>query len=492
MVGDLVMDRFRLLERIGAGGMGTVYRAFDERLQRFVAVKEVEITDPERVRREARAAARLNHPGIVTLYEFGTQGNRALLVSELVAGRTVAELVDAAELSDRDIAEIGADVADALVHAHACGVVHRDIKPQNVIVRGEDGAGHRAKLMDFGIARVAGTPTLTASGEVVGTLAYMAPEQADGRGAGPEADVYSLALTLYECWAGENPVRRETPAMTARRIGAELPALREYRPDLPARLADGIDACLAPDSELRPTPAQVATALERDMNRLDDVRSVPARIEGTAGEPAVTTGLVIRIALALAVAFGLATVAGPGDRPGAALIAAVVALPGLLLAMAPAGALRRSGALRASLGVLGWFALGSLSIVLDIAPHLATAPEAWSRSVSAAADGVLAPLFEPDALLGAIAFGAGALTIGWIVRAPHVAIALLGALLWSAGLAAAMRPIGDGTLGSQPVVIAIVAAVAVGIAFAGRARGSARRPRRAPTTLNRPDLARPV
>jgi hypothetical protein len=280
--------------------------------------------------------------------------------------------------------------------------------------------------------------------------------------------------------------------MTARRIGAELPALREYRPDLPARLADGIDACLAPDPELRPTPAQIATALERDMNRLDDVHSVPARIEGPADEPAVTTGLVIRIALALAVGFGLAAVAAPGDRPGAALIAAVVALPGLLLAMAPAGALRRSGVLRATLGVLAWLAFGSLSVVLDIAPHLATAPEAWSRSVSAAADGVLAPLFEPDALLGAIAFAAAALTIGWIVRAPHVAIALLGALLWSAGLAAAMRPIGDGTLGSQPVVIAIVAAAAVAIAFGGRARGAARRPRRAPTTLNRPDLARPV
>ena len=141
VVDELVMERFRLLERIGSGGMGTVYRAFDERLQRQVAVKEVEPPTPTRVLREAQAAARLNHPGIVTLYELGERDGRALLVSELVPGQTLAALRAAGGLCDREVAEIGADLCDALAHAHARGVVHRDLKPENVIVRDDARAG---------------------------------------------------------------------------------------------------------------------------------------------------------------------------------------------------------------------------------------------------------------------------------------------------------------------------------------------------------------
>src|SRR3954465_2874238 len=259
MVGEMVMDRFRLLERIGSGGMGTVYRAFDERLQRQVAVKEIASSDPGRVAREAQAAARLNHPGIVTLYELGSEDGRALLASarggggtraerggERVEGAALAELARCGDLSDREVAEFGADVCEALAHAHERGVIHRDVKPQNIIVRVDDGAGRRAKLMDFGIASLVGASTLTATGEVVGTLAYMAPEQAEGHGAVEPADVYSLALSLYECWTGFNPVARDTPAQTAREIGSPIPSLLEYRPDLPAHLAECLDACLHP------------------------------------------------------------------------------------------------------------------------------------------------------------------------------------------------------------------------------------------------------
>src|SRR5947208_2213455 len=141
MLGELVIDRFRVLERIGSGGMGTVYRALDERLQRHVAVKEIAGAGADRVLREAQAAARLNHPGIVTLYELGSAGGSALLVSELVEGETLAELAESGNLSDRDVAELGADVCDALAHAHARGVIHRDVKPQNVIVRDDADAG---------------------------------------------------------------------------------------------------------------------------------------------------------------------------------------------------------------------------------------------------------------------------------------------------------------------------------------------------------------
>ena len=276
MAGDVVMNRFSLGERIGSGGMGTVYRAFDERLQREVAIKEVRISDDgARVRREAQAAARLNHPAIVALYELGVDGDRALLVSELVHGATLARLAREGGLSDRDVAELGLDLCAGLAHAHERGVVHRDIKPENVIVRDDDGAGRVAKLMDFGIARLAGAPTLTASGEVVGTLAYMAPEQAEGEIAGPPADVYSLALTLYGAWAGCNPVAAATPALTARQIGGELPSLAEYRPDLPSQLTDTVDACLEADPGARPAVAELAGVLEHAAPLLDDSAAVP-------------------------------------------------------------------------------------------------------------------------------------------------------------------------------------------------------------------------
>ncbi|HEY0277359.1 MAG TPA: serine/threonine-protein kinase, partial [Solirubrobacterales bacterium] len=167
------MDRFLIERRIGSGGFGVVYEAWDGRLERPVAVKAIEqrgSEGDERVLREAQAAARLNHPGIVTLYEMGEEDGNALLVSELVEGSTLARLAGEDALSDREIGEIGADLCEALDHAHSRGVIHRDIKPQNVqVVDGQP----RAKLMDFGIALVADAAGLTATGDVIGTLAYM-------------------------------------------------------------------------------------------------------------------------------------------------------------------------------------------------------------------------------------------------------------------------------------------------------------------------------
>jgi eukaryotic-like serine/threonine-protein kinase len=217
--GALVLGRYRLLERIGAGGFGVVWAALDERLQREVAVKVVPRergAHGARAEREALAAARLNHPGIVALYELGSDDERVYLVSELVAGGTLGELARAGSLSDRDVARIGVALCDALAHAHARGVIHRDVKPQNVLVVDEPAAGAGfAKLTDFGVAHLATGDALTGTGDVVGTLAYMAPEQAEGARVTPAADVYSLALTLYELWTGSNPVRAGTPAATA-------------------------------------------------------------------------------------------------------------------------------------------------------------------------------------------------------------------------------------------------------------------------------------
>jgi eukaryotic-like serine/threonine-protein kinase len=268
LVGSLVLDRFLIERRIGSGGFGVVYEAWDGRLERSVAVKAIESRGAQccsRVLREAQAAARLNHPGIVTLYELGEEDGNALLVTELVEGSTLSRLARAGQLSDREIGEIGADLCEALDHAHSRGVVHRDIKPQNVqVTEGEP----RAKLMDFGIARLADGAALTVPGDVVGTLAYMSPEQAEGREAGPQADVYSLALTLYECWSGEHPHRRSTPAATARAIGARVRPLRRLRPDLPRELTEALDACLDSRPHRRPALEELGTAIEDSLDQL--------------------------------------------------------------------------------------------------------------------------------------------------------------------------------------------------------------------------------
>jgi eukaryotic-like serine/threonine-protein kinase len=270
MVGSLVLNRFLIERRLGSGGFGIVYEAWDGRLERPVAVKAIEQQGEagRRVLREAQAAARLNHPGIVTLYEMGEEDGNALLVTELVEGSTLASLSQAGELSDREIGEIGADLCEALDHAHSRGVVHRDIKPQNVQVIEDTEV--RAKLMDFGVAHLADEAPLTAAGDVVGTLAYMSPEQAEGRKAGPESDVYSLALTLYECWSGENPHRRATPAATARAIGAKARRLRRLRPDLPRELTETVDACLSPRPNHRPSLEELGTAIEDSLDELSD------------------------------------------------------------------------------------------------------------------------------------------------------------------------------------------------------------------------------
>jgi serine/threonine protein kinase len=270
VVGSLVLNRFLIERRIGSGGFGTVYEAWDGRLERPVAVKAIESAGSRggsgRVLREAQAAARLNHPGIVTLYEMGEEDGNALLVTELVDGTTLAQLNRDGTLSDREVGEIAADLCEALAHAHSRAVVHRDIKPQNVLVT-EEGEP-RAKLMDFGVARLTDGAALTAPGDIVGTLAYMAPEQAEGNTVGPEADVYSLALMLYECWSGEHPTRRSTPAATARAIGGRLRPMRRLRPDLPRELCETLDACLQTRPDRRPTLEELGETIEDSLDYL--------------------------------------------------------------------------------------------------------------------------------------------------------------------------------------------------------------------------------
>ena len=281
----LVLGRYRLLERLGSGGFGVVWRAHDELLHREVALKRVSLgaggdpIDSERAAREALAAARLAHPAIVALYEACAAQDAFYLISELVDGDTLAQLIAATDrgasaaadgraLSDEEVLEIGLALTDALDHAHARGVIHRDVKPQNVLVphRPEERGGV-AKLTDFGGARLAGEDALTRTGDVLGTLAYMAPEQSEGREAGEPADLYSLALVLYEALSGVNPVRGLTPAATARRIGSQLAPLERRRGDLPRPLTRAIDLALAPEPEQRGTLEDLHLALEEALVR---------------------------------------------------------------------------------------------------------------------------------------------------------------------------------------------------------------------------------
>ena len=264
----LVLGRYRLVHRLGSGGMGTVWHAHDERLDRPVAIKRIPLDDGEnpRAEREALAAARLSHPAIVALYEAGHDDEAWWLVSELVHGSTLGDLERDGALSDLDVVRIGIDLCTALEHAHARGVVHRDVKPGNVMVA-DDGA---TKLTDFGIAHLADSGALTRTGDVVGTIAYMAPEQAEGRRITTAVDLYALALVLYEAFSGTNPIRAEGPGATARRVGMQLPPLRRLRRDLPDDLCEAIDVALDAEPSERGTVAELREALQDAERQVDD------------------------------------------------------------------------------------------------------------------------------------------------------------------------------------------------------------------------------
>ncbi|MGI8802559.1 MAG: serine/threonine-protein kinase, partial [Solirubrobacteraceae bacterium] len=291
---DRVLDRYVLLERLGAGAFGTVWLAHDDRLHREVAVKRIargareSREERRRAAREAIAAARLSHPAIVALYEAAADESAYYLVSELVRGPSLADLFAADDIDDRELLRIGVVLADALAHAHTRGVVHRDVKPHNVIVPDEAATGGTpAKLTDFGVALIAGDQPLTRAGEVVGTFAYMAPEQAQGHVVDARADLYSLGLTLYEGLAGFNPMRGSTPALTALRQGDPVKPLERTRGDLPRGLCRSIDRALSVDPARRGSLADLRLACSQALageltgrRRPLRVRQAPLRLLG--------------------------------------------------------------------------------------------------------------------------------------------------------------------------------------------------------------------
>lgn len=470
---DLLLGRYRLVRRLGEGGMGVVWLAEDERLHRRVAVKRInggaEAGGAKRAGREAVAAARLAHPAVVALYEAG-QGEDGdwILVCELVRGPTLQALMRDGDLSDRDVAEIGIALCDALEHAHGRGVVHRDIKPANVICPdASDEAGAVAKLTDFGVARLAGDDALTRTGDVLGTLAYMAPEQARGRAAGPPADVYALGIVLYEALAGVNPRRGANAAESARLVDADVPPLERVRRDLPEELCDVIDRAVSVDPRQRPKPPALRAALRRALPELDDE---PGLIGG--GPLEAVTGVlragtrfardVTQVAQgrwqpepAAAVAVPAAGVAAPGDLPprnvpilpariAAAALAGALAAAALswsrpdglptpvLLAAAAAAAvllLPRAGWLVTAAGVGAALAVREPGAALLLAAMLAPVPFLLPRAGTAWSVPAIAPALGLIGLAGAycavagqarrasVRAGLGALGAWWVLLA---------------------------------------------------------------------------
>ncbi|WP_190084463.1 serine/threonine-protein kinase [Streptomyces longisporoflavus] len=262
--GRLIGGRYRLAERIGSGGMGTVWRAVDELVGRDVAVKQPRLPgDPHdaaqrrmyaRLQREARAAARVEHPAAVAIHDVVVEDELPWIVMELIRGDSLHELLKRGALPPAESARIGLAVVGALAAAHAKGIVHRDVKPANVLI----GSHGRVVLTDFGIAHIQGEESLTVSGEFVGSLEFIAPERMSGSTAGPESDLWSLGVLLYSAVEGWSPFRRTTVESTlAAVLAAEVPPLVRA-----GELGPLIERLLSRDPALRPGAPEVALALE--------------------------------------------------------------------------------------------------------------------------------------------------------------------------------------------------------------------------------------
>ncbi|SEP21802.1 serine/threonine-protein kinase [Trujillonella endophytica] len=267
--GHLVSGRYRLLAQIAGGGMGTVWRARDELLGRQVAVKQIlpppgadeEVVDQQRQRalREGRIAARLSHPHAISVYDVATDGGQPWLVMEYLPSRSLAQvLFDDGPLPPELVAQIGAQVADALTATHVAGIVHRDVKPANVLVgQGEDVEG-LVKITDFGISHAIGDVTLTQTGQITGTPAFLAPEVAQGTEMSEASDVFSLGATLYTCLEGEPPFGMDDNAL---RLLHRVAGGGVRPPARAGSLAAPLMEMLADDPAARPTMSQVRDRL---------------------------------------------------------------------------------------------------------------------------------------------------------------------------------------------------------------------------------------
>jgi len=299
------LGHYRIVDKIGEGGMGEVYRAHDERLDRDVAIKVLpaatvaDETAGRRLLREARMAARLNHPHVCTIYEVGEVGGQAYIAMELISGQALSERLACGRMGVEEVLRLGRQIADALAHAHDHGVVHRDLKSANVVVTPEG----RAKVLDFGLADRISDPELTEattrsldgaelSGKVVGTLAYMAPEQLRGQTADASSDIWSLGIVLYEMASGVRPFQGNTGFELSSAILSSTPPSLPAGPGgvLPAHLQVVVDRCLEKEPGRRYQRAgEVCAALEAAQSMSGEHPADAAQVRHRRGSEACSS-----------------------------------------------------------------------------------------------------------------------------------------------------------------------------------------------------------
>ncbi len=360
----LVLDRYRPLRPLGSGGSGSVWLVRDEVSGEQFALKIIarEGRAAPRAEREAEAATSLRHPHCLRAYGLETDAKHLYIPYEYVPGDTLRQALRTHQLGDEGAVEAAAQVLEGLAFAHARGIVHRDVKPSNVLLAQEDHVSVR--LFDFGLALMADADTLTAVGDVPGTLAYISPERLHGQEAGPAADVWAVGVLLWEALAGHHPFWRTSPLETGEEIKTGAPSIREARPDLPDGLIASVDAALSVDPERRPAASTLAVDLRAAWQERSR-RRAPVRPRARVDR----RKLVERVAPAALAGLGVGWIASalpfyPAYWPGllAALAVAVTLVrPRLGLALALAVPVFPLGNISFGLAVLyaaaaaGWF-----------------------------------------------------------------------------------------------------------------------------------------
>jgi hypothetical protein len=484
---ELFLDRYRPIRPLGSGGMGQVWLARDERSGLDVALKIVprEGKTGHRAEREARAAASLRHERCQRILSLARDPSHVYIAYEYIPGRTLREAMRAGELDDRAALEVAAQIADALAHAHSRGIVHRDVKPSNVLLAQYLGAEPDridVKLLDFGLAQMAEFDTLTALGDIPGTLAYISPERLQGLTATSAADVWGLGVLLWEALAGEHPFWGGDLVETSKRIQQGAPGLETMRPDLPEQIRQTVASALLVNPQRRPGAERLARELrELPKRRRKQGGSKPA------APPRERTALAAERLL-------------PGALTGLASGWVAARLPfypaGSPLAIAGIGAALGFSAPRIGLlyaATIAFFPLANISLGLGIVYALLAAAWVGLTWKDARAGLLLAagPLFAPVAALGLIPLAAQ-LARGRTRRALQAfAAVLLAALI--AGLRRAPLPFDGSTpplgvgvagstrpsavlhafasqLGAHPVLLAEAAVLAAAAALLPYAR----------------------